>query len=192
MNFASGTLLQIAGYDGYPGQGGELYAIGSPGNEITFKPYSGIAGGWEGIYFHDYSDNWGGISTMKYCVVDKGNEYNVYTATTAQPSFDYCIFSNAIQYANKGIRFITPNSQLQLSKRWKFIHYFDWSCNSHLMGNTYAGNNPDLIALEGGDHTEDRTFYNDGIEYHVLNTIRLVRSNDFRTLTIEPGVTLNF
>ncbi len=151
LNFSSGTSLQVAAYDGYPGQGGALNAIGSAGNEITFKPYSGVAGDWEGIYFHDRSDDWGAISTMTYCVVDKGNEYNVYTATTAQPSFDYCTFSNAVQY---GIKEYQASPQIHNSNFVNNgsypIHYFDWSCNSHLMGNTYAGNNPDLIALEGG------------------------------------------
>jgi len=193
LNFASGTILQIAGYDGYPGQGGELYAVGSPGNEITFKPYSDIAGDWEGIYFHDYSDNWSGTSTMEYCIVDKGNEYNLYSATTSQPSIDNCVFSNALQYGIKEYQSSPQIHNSQFLNNGSYpVYYTDWSCNSHLFGNTYTGNNPNLIALEGGTYTEDRTLYNDGIEYHVLNNIRMMRNSDPRTLTIKPGVTLNF
>ncbi|MCD4697677.1 MAG: hypothetical protein K8S16_15745, partial [Bacteroidales bacterium] len=193
LNFASGTILQVAAYDGYPGQGGELYAVGNPGNEITFKPYSDIAGDWEGIYFHDYSDAWSGTSTMEYCVVDKGNEYNVYTSSTTQPSIDHCTFSNAVQYGIKETSSFPQIHNSQFLDNGSYpIYYTNWSCNSHLFGNTYSGNNPDLIALEGGDYSADQIFYNDGIEYHVLNTIRIVKTSDPRTLTIKPGVTLNF
>ncbi|MCF8403922.1 MAG: T9SS type A sorting domain-containing protein [Bacteroidales bacterium] len=193
VNFSSGTSLQVGAYDGYPGQGGVLNAVGSAGNEITFKPYSGIAGDWEGIYFHDKSDDWGAVSTMTYCAVDKGNEYNVYTASTTQPSFDHCTFSNAIQYGIKEYQSSTQIHNSQFLNNGSYpIYYTDWTCNSHLEGNTYTGNTPNLIALSGGDYNLNRTFYNDGIEYHILNTIRLVTNGNFNTLTIEPGVSLNF
>jgi hypothetical protein len=193
LNFSSGTSLQIGAYDNYPGQGGALYAVGSAGNEITFKPYSDIAGDWEGIYFHDYSDANGAISSMSYCVVDKGNEYNVYTASTGQPSFDHCTFSDAVQF---GIKEYNSSPQIHNSKFLDNgsypLTYTDWTCNSHLFGNTYIGNNPNLIALSGGDYNSNRTLYNDGIEYHVLNTIRLVTNGGVSTFTITPGVSMNF
>ncbi len=78
----SGAQLQIGVGGSY---GGELYAIGTADSLITFTSYDGTAGGWNGIWFTDWSDNWGGVSIMDYCVIEKGNDYNLFQTTPYNP-----------------------------------------------------------------------------------------------------------
>ena len=61
----SGSKLQIGDYIGYPGQGGEIYAIGTADSTITFTSYDGTVGAGK-VFFHEYSDNWGGVSVIDY------------------------------------------------------------------------------------------------------------------------------
>jgi len=93
LEFDPSTKLQI----GLGSYGGGLIANGNADSIITFKPYNDVAGGWEGIYFHDFSDAYGSTSSMKYCNIEKGNSYNVYCNNTAQPGMvENCTFTEAV------------------------------------------------------------------------------------------------
>lgn len=189
FEFQTGTQLQV----GSQSNGGNLFAEGTSGSPITFKAFNDTPGGWEGIYFHSYSDSYGSSSSMKYCIIEQGNDYNVFCDNTTEPFFENCTFRNSV---NDGLREISSSPEVYacqfLNNGAYPINYLDWACNSHLQGNSYSGNNPDYIALSGGQYSDNRTLYNDGIPYHVLSDIILGTYISYRTMTIEPGVTLEF
>jgi hypothetical protein len=194
IEFQPGTRLQV----GLQSNGGNLVAEGTSGSPITFKAFNDTPGGWEGIYFHPYSDVYGSSSSMKYCIIEQGNNYNVYCNETSEPFFENCTFQNSL---NDGLRETSsgPSSTAPEVHGCQFlnngaypINYLTWDCNSHLQGNTYSGNSPNYIALSGGQYSSNRTLYNDGIPYHVLSDIILGIYADHRRLTIEPGVILEF
>ena len=101
LKFAQGTNMQISNYtsSSYSYRYyGELNAIGTAEAPIVFTSMNGQSGGWNGLYFHDYSDNLSGQeSVLKYCIIEKGNEYNMHMSSTGQPAqIENCIFRNAV------------------------------------------------------------------------------------------------
>jgi hypothetical protein len=190
LEFEAGKKLQL----GYPNSyGGDLFAEGTAISPIIFKPFNGVAGGWEGIYFNDFNDNWGGTSSLKYCTIEKGNLYNIKCETSGQPSMENCIIQNSlhdglIEYNSNPL---VKNCQF-LNNAGYPINYTDWRCNSLLTGNTYTGNNPNYIALSGGTYDANRTFYNDGVPYRVLDNITVALYASHARITVRPGVTIAF
>lgn len=93
MAFAPEKYLQV----GYTGWGiiAELFAEGKSDSLITFKPFNELVGGWNGIYFNSYGDEYGSISSMKYCKVEKASNYNLYCESSNQPSLQNCAFSQS-------------------------------------------------------------------------------------------------
>ncbi|MCD4683610.1 MAG: right-handed parallel beta-helix repeat-containing protein, partial [Bacteroidales bacterium] len=193
LNFDPGTQLQVGTYIPYSHYGGELNVVGTSGNEITFKAYNNTPGGWEGIYFENNSDYYGGISTLYFCIVEQGNEYNLYSNATTQPTIDNCIFQDAVQYGIKEYNASPQIHNSQFLNNGSYpVYYTDWTCNSHLSGNTYSGNSPNQFALSGGHYTDSRTLYYDGIDYLVLSDIIIGKSGNVCRLTVEPENTLRF
>jgi len=193
LNFATGTQLQIA-YDYYGARPAELLAVGTLAQKITFRPLDGTVGGWSGIYFHDYSDASGAVSTMKHCIVEKGSGYNVFCSSTSQPTIDSCIIRLSATYGIKETSGSASihNTLFQNNANYP-LYYTDWPCNSHLQGNTWSGNTPNAIALSGGQYQENRTIYFDNIEYHVLSSILMASTGSvIPVLTVQPGNVLNF
>jgi hypothetical protein len=190
LEFDAGKKIQLGKPNSW---GGDLYAVGTAGSQITFRPYNGLSGGWEGIYFSDWNDNWSGTSSMKYCIVEKGNLYNIYCESSGQPSIENCIIQNSLHDGLKEYNSspLVKNCQF-LNNGGYPINYTDWSCNSLLTDNTYTGNNPNYIALSGGTYPSSRLLYNDGVPYHVLGDIIMGLYGNHSRLSIEPGVTLAF
>jgi parallel beta-helix repeat protein len=187
--FATGKQLQI----GFSSNGGEFYAIGTSVSPIIIRAYSNTPGGWEGIYFHANSDEWGSTSAMEYCTVRHGNAYNIYLESTSQPSLTNCTIRNS---ASHGLVVYQSNPPVHncsfISNAGYPIKYEDWTCNLHLQGNTYTTNGLNYIALSGGDYSQNRTLYNDGIPYHVLGDIRIILYGSYSRITFTPGITLAF
>ncbi len=173
--------------------GGGLVATGTATQTITFKAFNDTPGGWTGIYFYPDNDTWGGTSVLEYCIIKQGNTYNIYTEGSTQPAMNYCTISHS---AGNGIVEYQSNPPIHycnfMSNNGYPLKYEDWTCNSHLKGNVYTGNTNNYIALSGGDYTSDRTFYFDGIPYHVLGNIQVIRYASTTTLTIQPGVNMLF
>lgn len=189
MEFEAGKKIQL----GQGSHGGDLWAEGTAVNPIIFRPYNGLAGGWEGIYFTDFNDNWGGTSSMKYCIVEKGNQYNIYCESSAQPTFENCTFRYSAYDGLREYNSNPPVTNCAFENNGAYpINCTDWTCASVLTGNTYSGNNPNYIALSGGTYSSSRLIYNDGIPYHILGDIVMGLYGSHSRLTIEPGVTLAF
>jgi hypothetical protein len=192
IKLAAGKKIQIGFYASYH-QGGELYALGTVDSLITFTSINGITGGWEGIYFTDQSDYFGNVSVMDYCVVEKGNSYNMYIENTNQPMINHCTLKNAVQ---DGIRFYGAyntlmNSTIQDNGRYP-VYYSELHTFPSLKGNTYTGNGINLIGYCGGTLSESRTFQNDGIGYHILDNILIGKYSAVSRLTVKPGLSLYF
>ena len=104
IRFAEGVQLQIGYYYSNYGRyyGGELYAEGTSDSLITFTSLNDSIGGWNGIYFENASDNYSATSKFKNCIVEHGNDYNLYCASTKQPSvIEDCVFRES---ANIGVK----------------------------------------------------------------------------------------
>ena len=111
-NFDNSCVLQIGKYEHYlQNFGGELYAEGTHDSLIVFKAWSNVTGGWDGIYFHDYSDSFGATSSLKYCVVKEAAVNNIYCDATNQPSFDHVALMSS---GENGIRLNDASPYLKL------------------------------------------------------------------------------
>jgi len=175
--------------------GGELYAIGTADSLITFTSWDGTSGGWNGIYFNDFSDAYGaGPSVMDYCVIENGNEYNYYAHNTTAVQIQNSTIQNALV---DGARYYNSYGSIQncsfLNNTRYPLYFTDWNASPTHTTCTMSGNQVDMIVLEGGQYTSDKTFlYDNGLHYLALNDILLATYHSTRTLTIEPGVTLEF
>jgi len=187
----AGVQLQIGIYSSY---GGELYALGTSGSPITFTSHNGLAGGWEGIYFTDWSDNWGGHSQLDYCIIEKGNDYNYYSVNTVQPDLiNNSIIRNALQDGaryNNATGSIT-NCQFLTNGRYP-VYFLNPEANPTHTGNTYTGNLINRIALSGGTYSFNRTYNNDNVFYYVLDDIIMAQYAGSARITVDPGVVMEF
>ncbi len=191
LKFLPGTQLQV-GYGG--SYGGEMYAIGTPDSLITFTSHNGLSGGWNGIYFTDQSDNWGGNTQMDYCVIEKGNDYNYYSVNTAQPNLiNHSIIRNSLtdgaRYANATGNI--TNCQFLTNGRYP-LYFMNPEANPTHTGNTFTGNTINYIALSGGDYSFNRTYNYDGVPYYVLSNIVMAYYAGTCRLTVSPGVSMAF
>jgi len=190
MDFATGTKLQLGESGSY---GGEIYAVGTVGSQIILRAYSLTVGGWEGIHFTTWNDNWGGVSTMEYCTVRHAASQNFLIENSSQPTLNHCTIRNSglhgmvLYQSNPNIQ----NCTFTLNGGYP-IKYNDWTCNAYLKNNTYTSNTLNYIALSGGTYDANRTVYFDNIQYHVLADINMAQYAGHARLTVQPGVTLNF
>ena len=192
IKIANGKKIQIGQYSSYH-HAGELYAIGTVDSTITFTPMNGVSGGWEGLYFEDRSDYWGATSVMDYCIIEKGNAFNVYCENTTQPTLNHSILRNALQdgYRNYNSYASVLNSSINTNGRFP-VYFSEPLTSPTLSGNTYTGNIINMMGYCGGSITENRTFVNDGIPYYVMDNIIIGKYDGVRRLTINKGLTVKF
>jgi parallel beta-helix repeat protein len=190
LEFAPGTKLQVGDNGGY---GGDLYAQGTATSTITFRAYNGTSGGWEGIYFHAYSDSFSSTSLLEYCTIRDGNAYNIYCHQTTQPTLNHCTIMNSALHGFVEQESSPPITNCLFTGNNGYpLKYNDWTCNSYLRGNTYTGNANNFIGLSGGTYSSSRYLYFDGISYHVLSDIVVAEYYASPVLTLQPGVTMLF
>jgi N-acetylneuraminic acid mutarotase len=200
------------------GNGGELYAIGTETEPIVFTSWNGNPGGWNGIFFHTHSDAYNSSpSVLDYCIIENANEYNIFADGTdvrilnstiqgaahdgirfsnSTGLIENCIIQNSGQYGLL-LTGTSPGSTPEI-RDCQFLNNSNYplfiettQCNRLPENNTYIGNTPNYIAYGGGTINWDRTFYNEGIPYHILDNITFGQNN-VPTLTIEAGNTLTF
>jgi len=144
-------------------RGGEIIAEGTADSLITFTSRNGLVGGWDGIYFHDYSDNYGAASSMKYCTIEKGKDYNIKSNLSTEPRIDLCTITNSDGY---DIYAVTPNDVQHIT---------------NTVSTVYVGT---------GVQSVNKIWYNFGGEYIVAGDIIVAKKNSYSTLAIEPGITV--
>lgn len=196
IKVANGAQIWVGNNYSWDPYGGELFAIGTADSLITFTSINGLAGGWNGIYFTDYSDYNGGHSQLVYCVIEKGNEYNIFSENTIQPDvLNYCKIQNAVvdgaRYTNSTATGTIDHSQFLNNGRYP-LWFQTIETNPVHVNNTYLGNAINCIVLSGGYYTFDRTLYYGGAPYYVLSNIFVYKYQARSRFTIMPGVTLAF
>lgn len=220
LKFAPNTGLQIGDqrcprYCDY--YGGALYAIGTPDSLITFTALNDSIGGWNGIYFHNFSDNYGTEnSDVKYCIIEKGKDYNLYTNNTRMPNIENSTFRLSDghglwingEYAqhirnsvfeengtdglwNQNCVIKIHDSQFINNGRYG-LHYNNSYYVDTLINLTISGNNLDGIVIDGGSIEENRTWFYCEKPYIALRSIFLRGATNIPCLTIKPGTILKF
>ena len=201
LKFAEGTRMMISDdrwvWNSTHYNGGELYAVGTEDQPVTFTSMNGEVGGWNGLVFHDYSDRWEGqLSNLKHCVFENGNEYNLHLSNTLQPSvIEDCVFRNSVA---KGIYMYNSYDTIRDCTFENNADYGLYYNNAHYVGVlenlTFIGNLDDGVATEGGDITDDRVWneFDDDATYYILGNINVLRPGGVCRLTLSPGVTLKF
>jgi len=92
LNFAEGKQLSVD-------YRANLVAEGTATQPITFTSLNGEPGGWNGIRFYGGSDDFDNpFSSLKYCVIEKGNSYNLYSDGTTMPEIENCVLQNSNGY----------------------------------------------------------------------------------------------
>ncbi|RLD56071.1 MAG: hypothetical protein DRJ05_11885, partial [Bacteroidetes bacterium] len=158
------AILQIANYIHYnQNYGGELIAEGNADSLIKFTSRNGLTGGWDGIYFHYNSDNFGSTSSMEYCTVENGNEFNIKSDGSAEPRIDMCTVNNSDGY---DIYAVTPNDVQHIT------------------------NTTSTVYVGAGTQSINKKWYYYGGEYNIVGDIIIAKQDDTVRLTIEPGNTV--
>ena len=160
------ALIQIGQYLHYQNEyGGQLFAEGTNDSLITITSRNGLVGGWDGIYFHYNSDSFSSTSSLKYCTIEKGENFNIKSSGSDQPRIDSCTINNTDGY---DIWAVAPNDVQHVT---------------NTVSTLYVG---------AGVQSWNKIWRNFGGEYIVLGNIILAKQNSFSTLTIEPGNIINF
>lgn len=191
LKFAEGKYLYADYYGG-------LTAEGTAEQPITFTALNGEVGGWNGLRFYDGSDsNANQQSSLKHCIFEKGNEYNLYMEYTGQPALiENCTFRNA---ASKGVYMYDSYhsfSNCSFEDNAQYPLYYN---NAHYVGElenlTFTGNLYDGVVVNGGDIEANRTW--NANTYYILNNLYVGGyygnySSYHYGLTLLPGTTLKF
>jgi|GEM_PF-7102602 len=160
------AMLQIGQYVYYNvHMGGEILAEGTADSLITITSRNGLVGGWDGIYFHDNSDSFGSESFLTYCTITKGKDYNLYCENTVQPRIDRCTITTS---GGRDVYALNPNSVPHVTQ-----------------SNT-------TVFVGGGTQSINKTWYNFGGNYVVLDDLVIGLQESHCRLTIRPGITVRF
>nr|NQU91790.1 hypothetical protein [Bacteroidota bacterium] len=158
------AMLQIGNYINYNQHyGGELFAEGASDSIISFTSRNGLTGGWDGMYFHYNSDAFSSTSSMKYCTVENGKDFNIKSDGSAEPRIDLCTINNSDGY---DIYAVAPNDVQHVT---------------NTLSTVYVGT---------GTQSINKKWYYYGGEYIVIGNVIIAKQNDKVRLTIEPGNTI--
>ena len=187
LKFAEGKYLYADYYGG-------LTAEGTEEQPITFTALNGEVGGWNGLRFYDGSDsNADQQSSLKHCIFEKGNEYNLYMEYTGQPALiENCTFRNS---ASNGVYLYNSYNTFSNCSFEDNAQYPLYYNNAHYVGVledlTFTGNLYDGVAVNGGDIEAERTWNVN--TYYILSTLYVGGYYGYHYgLTLLPGTTLKF
>lgn len=212
LKFAEGKQLTID-------TRGSLVAEGTAEQPIIFTSINGEVGGWDGIAFYDGSDSYSSqYSSLKHCIVENGNEYNLYMSGTSKPTLiEDCTFQNSVGkgvylyqsyttfnncvFRNAGTRGVDTYSMngtcnftnCSFENNGDYPIYFSNPGYMGSMTNTsFTGNNPDAVLLNEGTVSATRTW--EGYTYHILGNLYVGNyySYSTNTWTLMSGATLKF
>ena len=202
LKFAEGKRMDVGGSWYYSSSSstsyyGELYAEGTAEQPITFTSMNGEVGGWNGLVFNGQSDDFtGASSSLKHCIIEKGNDRNLHMGSTNQPGvIEDCVFRRSVSSCvwMDNSRNIIRNCSFEDNQNTAL--YYN---NAHYVGVlenlTFSGNLYDGVTVNGGRIEEDRTW--NAYTYFVLNDLQVGRRYNWdpnhSRLTIMPGATLKF
>lgn len=192
LRFAEGKRLSVD-------YRASLIAEGTAEQPITFTSLNEEVGGWNGLIFYDNSDyNSEQQSSLKRCILEKGNEYNLRMENTGQPTLiENCTFRNS---ASKGVDMYNSYNTFSNCTFEDNVGYPLYYNNAHYVGVledlTFTNNQLDGVVVNGGDIEANRTW--NAYTYYILNNTLYVGGSygNYNTyhygLTLLPGTTLKF
>ena len=188
MKFAEGKRMQISSESYY----GELYAEGTAEQPITFTSMNGEDGGWNGLYFDPRSDDFANASSsLKHCIIEKGNEFNLHLSGTNQPSIiEDCVFRNSVQKSVYMYDSYDTIRNCTFENNGDYPLYYN---NAHYVGVLedliFTDNQYDVVAVNGGHITDDRIW--NAYTYYILENMNVGRyyywSPNHCRLNLMPG-----
>ena len=197
LMFAEGKRMEVSGgwdYSWY----GELYAEGTAEQPITFTSLNGESGGWYGLVFNSQNDDISEISSsLKHCIIEKGNEFNMVIGDSYQPALiEDCVFRNSVGHGVLMYSCYDTLRNCSFENNGGYALYYQ--NGAHYVGVlenlTFIGNQYDGIGVNGGHIQENRVW--NAYTYYILNGIRVGRrynwSPNYNRLTLMPGTTLKF
>jgi hypothetical protein len=193
LKFDQGVGVQVGYVQQYSSPcAGEIYAVGASSNPIVFTSIDGQPGGWNGIYFHNYSDNYGAISNFNYCTIEDGNDYNVYFENTDSPTLYNCQIKNSLMDGCKFNNSYPLLDNCQINNNGKYPIYCTDYCKPSLINCTFSGNVKNYYTYIGGLLGSDLTLTNYGISYYFETSATVGAQGSKSRLTVNPGNTLLF
>lgn len=99
LNIEPGVTIKFRSGLGLIVRSGQLTAIGTAADSIRFTSSSGLAGGWKGIVFQQWSDD-NKSSSLSYCVIEKAGQSNLYNIGCNI----YCTDTNTPNLSNTSVR----------------------------------------------------------------------------------------
>ncbi len=100
LTIESGVTLKFNSGIGLIIRSGQLTAIGTASDSIRFTSSSGLAGGWKGMAFQQWSDDGGKVSSLSYCIVENAGQLNFYSISANI----HCYGTNTPAISNSAIR----------------------------------------------------------------------------------------
>ena len=167
LRFPAGCGISVGG-NYY--SGGELWAEGTadPDSLITFTSLNGEAGGWNGVYFDYNSDDYGSVSSLKYCLIEKANNYNVYSISSTQPTMENCTVTNSL---HKGIQLNSSSPTITNCEVYNHPEeglLGDSQCDITVTGSDFHNNGGDGLKCGGNITIMNSDFYdNTGAGLHL-------------------------
>ena len=133
LRFAQGKYMSVGDYYNY----NVLNAEGTEEAPITFTSLNGEVGGWNGLRFYEHTI----ASLLKHCIIENGNEYNVYVSNTNYPVFENCEFRNSNSYGMRITDYAGPTISLSsIHDNASHGFYLD----NYSSANPVIGNSPEM------------------------------------------------
>ena len=172
---------------------GTLVAQGTPANPILFTSDKAVKapGQWEAIYFRDTSDDTNCV--MSNCVIECGGA-TAYAGESIQilsasPTITNC----TVRYSQtRGVTLYTADPRIEncaFQTNGGYALGMTSDSLPRLRNNTAIGNTNNAHAVFGGSFSRTGMWTRDTIPYTIINDLYIANG---RTLTLEPGTTIQF
>lgn len=163
LRFAQGKYMSVGDYYNY----NVLNAEGTEEAPITFTSLNGEVGGWNGLRFYEHTI----ASLLKHCIIENGNEYNVYVSNTNYPVFENCEIRNSNSYGMRITDYAGPTISLSsIHDNASHGFYLD----NYSSANPVIGNSPETgnDIINNGGYAIYQDGYNDfDAAYNFFGTV---------------------
>lgn len=187
--------------------GGTLVAAGTSTKEITFKAENDVAGVWRGIYVKSNDVQ----NELTYCNISNGGGAsfdgnttklaNVRVGINAKLKLLNCVVAKSAKdgllvdgFDSDNLNPITAFSSNTFNGNQNYPISAIASVGNVLdgTGSTYTGNTYNKVLFRGGRMYGAHTWKKMNVPYLIQNIASAGYYNDFGSLTIEPGVNIQF
>jgi len=173
---------------------GNLQAIGTASQPITFTATSPISGSWDGLHIIGSVGNPNQGSVLDYVTIEYGGQYKSANLTLewAEATISHSTLRHSVSAGSFPVHGIYAESSTATVLDTQFIDNHDYAIYFHdiqgdfrLENLTASDNGYDGIAMINSDLVGDHSWENCGLPYFSLGQIDVETG---ATLTLEPGV----